>query len=317
VTLISIFNKALYKGQVNDALFNAQTPIGNGSQFYAPTNELAVLGCTEQYQICQPLTKKCTNLSGLYAVQNAVKRGDLGLSARQKATFSVVWEAAWGMVMQWTIRLLNDQVLLAQDWVFTAIASGSSSLPANQWQHESFNLHNLSLAMFQHRINQYASPETFEISPGVHADDNLDTPTDPDLLNLCKSQRVLSPRHYSVSVLGMAIILVFGTLLIILDQSLESIWFRFFNPRSGLAKRADWTQTGTMQLHRQTLEARGIGAWDRKNHDFPVMEMKGKTFAGLDAREEMIGQTEDDDKARYEVVAEEISLNERGMRSPR
>lgn len=219
------------------------------------------------------------------------------------------------MSMQWTIRLINERVLLAQNWAFTVIASGSSALPSNQWQQESFNLHNLSLAMFQHRINQYASPETFELSPGVRADANLDSPTDPNLLQLCKSQRVLSPRHYSVSVLGMAIILCVGTLLIILDQSVESFWFRYFNPRCGLAKMADWTQTGTMQLHRQTVEARGIGPWDRKNHDFPVMGVKGLTFIGLGAREEMIGQTQDDKKTEYEVVDEEISLEERGAQS--
>jgi hypothetical protein len=231
-------------------LFEAHVPVDGNSLFYAPTNELAVLGCTEQYQFCEPTTKKCTNLSGLYAVLNSVKRGDIGLTERQQSTFSFVWEAAWGMSMQWTIRLINERVLLAQNWAFTVMASGSSALPPNQWQKESFNLHNLSLAMFQHRINQYASPETFELSPGVRADADLDSPTDPNLLQICKSQRVLSPQHYSVSVLGMAIILCVGTLLIILDQSVESIWFRYFNPSSGLAKMADWTQTGTMQLHR-------------------------------------------------------------------
>jgi Na+-transporting methylmalonyl-CoA/oxaloacetate decarboxylase gamma subunit len=290
-------------------------PLNGSDQFYPPTNEFAVLGCTEQYQICEPLTKTCTDLTGLYAVQNAVERGNIGLSKRQQATFSVVWEAAWGMVMQWTMKLLNDRVLLAQNWAFTAVATGSSTLPPNQWQQEAFNLHNLSLAMFQHRINQYAAPETFEIAPGVRADRYLDTPTDPDLLAICYRQRVLSARHYSVSVLGMAIILIVGSLLIILDQSMEALWFHFFKARSGLAKRAEWTQTGTMQLHRQTLEARGIGSWYRKNHDFPVMEIKGRTFTGLGAREELIGQTQDSEKAQYEVVAEEITLSERGPRS--
>ncbi|KAH5522543.1 hypothetical protein HBI23_104690 [Parastagonospora nodorum] len=315
VILISIFNKAVYKGKVSDPLFEAHVPVEGNSQFYAPTNELAVLGCTEQYQFCQPMTQKCTNLSGLYAVLNAVNRGDIGLTGRQRSTFSVVWEAAWGMSMQWTIRLINERVLLAQNWAFTVIASGSSALPPNQWQQESSNLHNLSLAVFQHRINQYASPENFELSPGVRADANLDSPTDPNLLQLCKSQRVLSPRHYSVSVLGMAIILSVGTLLIILDQSVESIWFRYFNPRCGLAKMAEWTQTGTMQLHRQTVEARGIGPWDRKNHDFPVIGSKGMTFIGLGAREEMIGQTKDDNKTQYELMEEEISLDERSAQS--
>jgi hypothetical protein len=312
VTLISVFNKAVYKGKVDDALFNAQVPADNSKQFYAPTNDFAVLGCTEQYQFCDPKTKKCTALSGLYAVQNAVERGDIPLSRKQKATFSVLWESAWGMAMQWTIKLLNSRVLLAQDWVFTAIAVGSSALPADQWQLESFNLHNLSLAMFQHRINQYASPDTFELAPGVGADEQLVTPTDPDMLDICQRQRVLSAKHYSVSVLGMAIILSIGSFLIMIDQSMEMLWFRYFNAEGRLAKRAEWTQTGTLQLHRQALEARGVGNWDRKNRDFPVIERKGETFVGLGEREEMIGQMQENGKAPYTVVTmEEGSLNER------
>jgi hypothetical protein len=33
--------------------------------------------------------------------------------------FSVLWDAAWTMVLQWSARLLNSHLLLAQDWVFS------------------------------------------------------------------------------------------------------------------------------------------------------------------------------------------------------
>jgi Na+-transporting methylmalonyl-CoA/oxaloacetate decarboxylase gamma subunit len=136
------------------------------------------------------------------------------------------------------------------------------------------------------------------------------------MLELCQRQRVLSAKHYSVSVLGMAIILSIGSLLIMIDQSMEALWFRYFNAAGRLAKRAEWTQTGTLQLHRQALEARGVGNWDRKNRDFPVIERKGETFVGLGEREEMIGQMQENGKAPYTVVTtEESSLNERDKKS--
>jgi hypothetical protein len=288
--------------------------LDDSKQFYAPTNDFAVLGCTEQYQFCEPQSQKCTDLGGIYAVQKAIKRGDLTLSDRQQAIFSIMWEAAWGIAWQWTIKLLKSRVLLAQDWVFTVVASGSSALPPKQWQQESFNLHNLSLALFQHRVNQYSSPDRFEVSPGKRADDHLDTPTDPNMLALCRRQRVLSAQHYSVSVLGMALILSIGSILILLDQSLETLWFQFFNPQSRLAKRAEWTQTGTLQLHRQALEARSIGPWDRKNQEFPILDSKDKAFTGLGAREEMIGETQDDAKAQYHIVTDEVPLKRLGSR---
>ncbi|KAH7077333.1 hypothetical protein FB567DRAFT_451564 [Paraphoma chrysanthemicola] len=317
VTLLSIFNQAIYTAKVDDALFNAQNASSKNSQFYTATHDLSVLACMEQYQFCNPRTDKCTNLTGLYATQDAVNNGGLELSGRQQAAFKILWQAGWAMALQWTAKLMNSRVLLAQDWVFTTTATGSGPLQSDQWQRESFNLHNLSLAVFQHRLNQYAAPETFQLSSNLNAADHLDVPTDPDMLDLCKRQRILTSKYYNVSVLGMSIILAVGTLLIIVSQVVEKIWFGYFNPESRLSKQADWTQTGTLQLHRQALEARGIGSWDRKNQDFPVMDAPGTTFIGLGAREERIGQMQEDDKSPYHLVTGEVSTDEKqGFRSP-
>jgi hypothetical protein len=220
------------------------------------------------------------------------------------------------MVLQWTTRLLNRQLLLAQDWVFAANAFGSSSLASGQWQRETHHIHNLSLSLFQHRIDRFSSPDTFELRPGLNALEQIDVPTNPYILDLCKRQRILSARHYSVSVLGMTIILSVGGLLIILDNSIEWLWSRYISTRYQLAKRAEWSQTSTLNLHRQALEARGIGPWERKYNDFPVMEANHKSFKGLSEREEEIGETQGEDKMRLSVMSEEVPLSERGAISP-
>jgi hypothetical protein len=170
--------------------------------------------------------------------------------------------------------------------------------------------------MFQHRIDRHSSPDTFELRPGLNALEQLDVPTDLDILDLCKRQRILSARHYSVSVLGMAIILVVGSLLITLDQTIETLWFRYFQAGYQLAKRAEWSQTSTLNLHRQALEARGIGPWERKNHDFPVMEARHKTFTGLSDREGWIGgDVQDEKKMDYQVVDDQAPPSAQGLRS--
>ncbi|KAH8731499.1 hypothetical protein GQ44DRAFT_604872 [Phaeosphaeriaceae sp. PMI808] len=308
VTLLSIFNKARYNGKVDDALFNAQVPIDGGEQWFSPTTDLDILGCTEQYQFCNTQKQKCTNLTGLYATQNSINRGDLALSKRQMATFSVMWQAGWAMSLQWAVKILSSRVLLAQEWLFTSTSIGSSWLPGDQWQQEAFNIHNLSLSIFQHRVNQHSTPETFEIRQGVNASKLIDTPTDPDVLALCERQRILSGRHYSVSVLGMAIILCVGSLLVITDQAIEAVWARFFTAPWQLEKREEWTQTGTLQLHRQALEARGIGTWDRTNRDFPVIEAKGKIFTTQSRPNEESDRTFDH-KSGYHAVTNEIPLH--------
>jgi hypothetical protein len=138
-------------------------------------------------------------------------------------------------------------------------------------------------------------------------------PTDFWEKDLCKRQRVQTSAYYSVSVFGMAVILSIGTILILLDQSLEKLWFAYLNPRSGIAKQAEWTQTGMLQLHRQAVEARGIGPWDRKNTDVPVMETC-TTFPGLGVREERIGENTEveREKVPYQLVTGEVVQDEYG-----
>ena len=285
VTLISVFSRAEYTGNSTDPIFNAMNVTLKSSQLYTITKDLSFLGCTEQYQLCNVGNSRCTALTGLYGVRQAVQNGELELNGIQGATFNLVWKSAWSMAMQWTLLLLADSVLLARDWVFAVRSVTSSGLPPDQWQQESYNLHNLSLAIFQRRINEYASPENFEIRPNVNSFDQLIKPTDPNMIALCGVQKIRSAGHYSFSVLGMTIILVIGTFMILLDWFLVQyiFWFRALTHHR-LAKKADWQSTGALQLHRQALEARGVGPWDsRGNYQFPALTRRCQTFASVGA----------------------------------
>ena len=123
---------------MDDPLFSAHNQSAWNGNFSTPTADLSVLGCTEQYQFCNTEKSKCTELSGLYSVLHAVENGDLGFSPQQTATFKIVWKAAWSMVLQWTTTVLDDSVLLAQDFIFTTKSMTSSPLPDTQWQEESY-----------------------------------------------------------------------------------------------------------------------------------------------------------------------------------
>jgi hypothetical protein len=282
VTLISIFNKARYIGQTDDLLFNAQNQSSGKGEFATATYDLAVLGCTEQYQFCNVVGGKCTDLTGLYGVRYAIDKGDLALSSRQNATENIMWKAAWSMALQWACEILAGNLLLAQDWVFTGQSTTSSALPVDQWQLESENLHNLSLAVLQRRVHEFAAPEHFQIRPNLSSIAMVEKPKDPVLLEVCNQQKTRSAEHYSVSVLGMTVILCVGGVLILLDWIFikQILWFRSFTHKR-LAKQADWTTGGTLQLHRLALEARGVRDWDVKHYEAPRLTEKGKMFRGL------------------------------------
>ncbi|KAH7128804.1 hypothetical protein B0J11DRAFT_578975 [Dendryphion nanum] len=285
VTLVGIVNTAEYTGINDDPIFRAQR-VSNSSEInFLPNNDLGVLGCTEQYQFCKTngaINGSCTALTGLYAAGNAIERGDLNLSKRQMAVYRVLRKAAWAMSHQWAFRVLNSDVLLAQDWVFTSRASSSSSLPKDQWYAESWNLHNLSLAVFQRRVNEYAQPENFQIRPDESSWAQIIPETDPDMLALCSAQRIRSTAHYSVSVVGMSVILIVGSFLVLLDWIIvqQIFWFRSFS-HIRMSKKQEWMNTGTLQLYRQTMETRGVGPWDTKDYEFPTLVARGRTFTGL------------------------------------
>jgi hypothetical protein len=282
VTLISIFNKVNYVGHTDDLLFNAQKQSNLSTEFSVATNDLAVLGCTEQYQFCNTADGKCTELTGLYGIRHAVDRGDLALSPRQAAAENIMWKASWSMALQWACKVLGGNLLLAQDWVFTGQSTTSSALPVDQWQLESENLHNLSLAVLQRRVHEFAAPEHFQIRPDISSIDHIETPTDPYLIRSCDQQKTRSSQHYSVSVLGMTIIIGVGSFLILLDWIFikQILWFRSFTHKR-LAKQADWTIGGTLQLHRLALEARGVRGWDVRHYEAPRLVEKWSMFRGL------------------------------------
>ncbi|KAF1976479.1 hypothetical protein BU23DRAFT_455728 [Bimuria novae-zelandiae CBS 107.79] len=325
VTLISIFSKAKYTDVVNDPLFHAHnnsfTTGTNGKNFSTPTTDLSVLGCTEQYQFCNTANGKCTELTGLYRVLKTVEDGDLELSPQQAATFRVVWKAAWSMVLQWATTILDNSLLLAQDFVFTMKSTTSSPLPDAQWIQEAHNLHNLSLAVLQRRVNEFSSPENFDIRPNLNSLEQMDTPTDVYELNICQHQKIRSTAHVSVSVLGMCIVLGVGSILILLDWTLiqQIFWFRSVT-HLRQAKKADWMATGTLQLHRQALEARAIGPWNLGDYLFPVLAERGRIFLGLGVRPDPPGHSSVQDEGsdynsrtaynggKYAAVSEEIIL---------
>ncbi|KAF2870699.1 hypothetical protein BDV95DRAFT_496063 [Massariosphaeria phaeospora] len=283
VTLMSIFNKAVYAGNNSDALFKAETPVPNRPEGFparfTASNDLAVLGCTEQYEFCNAGTQKCTGLAGVYAIKAALDSNVLGLNPRQNATSNLMWKGTWAMALQWAAEILSDDLLLARDWVFTTQSTQSSALPDNQWQLEAANLHNLSLATFQRRINDYASPESFQIRPDANSLDDIQPETDRYMRALCGAQKIRSNDHYSVSVLGMLIILCVGSAIILLDLSLEHIFFFRTVGFAPLSKKHDWENTGVLQLHRLVLETRGVGPWggDPAN---PVLEDQHRKFEG-------------------------------------
>ncbi len=106
-------------------------------------------------------------------------------------------------------------------------------------------------------------------------------------LSALSLQKIRSRAFTSFSVLGLAIVLGVGGLLIVLATALESLT-DFVLKRVGrrIYPRLEWSANGTLQLQRLAHEALGYGgAWACATDAVPVTRCAGEPLAVLDVQD--------------------------------
>ena len=76
----------IYTNPVLDPIFSATTalPFTNNLTMWSPDRNVSVLGCIDQYRICNSDRRACTPLGGVVALSNAITK--IGLNDAQLAT---------------------------------------------------------------------------------------------------------------------------------------------------------------------------------------------------------------------------------------
>jgi hypothetical protein len=76
----------IYTKPVHDPMFAATTAIhySDNDTIWVPDQNVSVLGCIDQYRICNSDRRECTPLSGVIDLYNAITR--IGLNDAQSAT---------------------------------------------------------------------------------------------------------------------------------------------------------------------------------------------------------------------------------------
>lgn len=232
-----------------------------------PSKIQSVLACTEQYQFCN--RDKCTPLTGLFSV-NATADTDLGFNKHQLATYKILWKAVHDSRLQSVIFMLKSKALVAPDFLWGQNFI-SSRLDDDQWEIEVRNLQNVSFALTQRRVVEYASPPKIEIRPGVSSTEYIKRPETADDLKMCGHVKIRSTAFSSFSVLGLCIILVGGTIIILLNCWLSDLvhWV-MKSTGKGQYQRLEWIEGETLQLQRMAFEGRGITDWKGKDACVPV-----------------------------------------------
>ena len=255
-------NDILYGAEVDDPWYAAHQPLGrpvhsgvtSGTvQYFLADEPAAVLGCKMQYQVCdaEPSpNRNCTRPGGVVDVD-----------------FSrIIHDDKRGKVMSWVLGAPKSVLGIVTSLKASSLSSRFSlqessqiPLPSNQWQLDVQNWHNIVLAALQGGVI-----------------DSATGPNDPNMLKyfwkrpdsdeanyLCKNQKILSTAYTNFSVLGLILVLVLGSIIVLLDYTLESI-IVFVESRRNVYKysRLEWFTNEVLETQRLAHEELGVATWE-------------------------------------------------------
>ncbi len=308
--------------ETNDPWYSAHRPgrlrtnsISNISEpSFLADDLVSVLGCTMQMQLCNP--NLATNSSSPQGQCNPLRgmadftfpRYDLWAASPSRQRF-VKWLdnvmglglfTASGIFDRLGAAALTSRYLLADNY--------QGPLPDNQWQREVEFWVGASLASIQGSLVEAAngpSPEmmSFKVAPNSSEEwlacrnqvcgSAVDLPQTGQADRGRAYKKIISTRYSSFSVLGIALTLAIGGIIMILDIALEPLlscvdrrW------RGGKTRgsrhaftRLEWRANATLQLQRMAHEHAGMGTWSNAAGANPVT-LSNQTLALLDVSDE-------------------------------
>ncbi|KAF7507093.1 hypothetical protein GJ744_010906 [Endocarpon pusillum] len=251
-------NSMLYSVPVDDPVFSAHVVSGfsvrvSDSQqlvYYEADTFVSFIACAEQHQICHG--DACTPLSA----HSVVFSQSQGLTILQEA---ISQRIAFATTFTGVAQVINGRSGTALRALETAQMTQQVSLPANQWQIELSSWFNTGLVILQSVLRDYANPRN--LGPGNY----VRAPKTPAEVAMCSMQKTQATYGtISFSVLGLAIILVVGAIVLVISCIFETV-ASFI----GLKSYQNWILDDKLQLQRMVFEGRGV-SWLNTQGPIPV-----------------------------------------------
>lgn len=283
-----------YADVVDDPWFSAHKP-GPGmrnsvTNFTRPTyyrDELVtVMGCSMQTQICNANRQDeegCTPLRGM--ADDTFDRYGPWETERQKALIKRA-DDIFGLGL-FTISGIVDHLGLSSLVARHGLSNNvQGPLPTNQWQREVEHWVTSSLTSVQGSFVEAANGPTDVMMSFKQ------TPNGTEEEQLCRSQKIVSTRYLSFSLLGVCVIVILGGIFMILDFAIEPLVSYFERRRrnknpdpEGAYARLEWSANAILQLQRMAHEQVGLGTWSNTAGVNPVT-LSNEKLAVLDITNE-------------------------------
>ncbi|GAM88997.1 hypothetical protein ANO11243_070310 [Dothideomycetidae sp. 11243] len=295
VTLILIApNSLLFTVENTDPVFSAtrfaknQTVGDYTVTYFRATYDFSIIGCTEQYQVCQQDGSGCTPLGGSYVLNSTAQEYEF--SATQLNIISRMSNTAQLLLpLSYQIGFRGPSALRVteQQWM-----GAIGPLQTNQWMAEVIGWCQTSLAILQQSVLDYVAQPADRFNGHY-----LETPSDAISRELCYAQMVkVTGGTVSFSAASLGLVIGFGSLVILVAFTIVPV--TSFVQRKILKsynfKRLQWIIEGRLQLQRQMYEAAGLGGeWKKPKSTIPITAETVKFGGGgdLDAEHPSVLQT--------------------------
>ena len=253
-----------------DPFYAATTPSGlndtsgfSNFTYYISDRWVNALACTDQHQYCNPTNKQCTALNSYSLTHKALDENEVGFNEAQLVTMLRLDSLAQFLTTYYSVNSRGAYALRASETLDNLV---NIALPNNQWMMEVSSWFAVSMAKLQQKVVQYATgpgyiPEGMTLSRPVKLQEKQ-----------CKSQIGRSAAGTtSFSVLGVAIILIVGAILIPTSLILPSaVGLLRRLSRWKQYKSLQWAVDSKFQLQRLAFEEAGQGQWSGGADSVPL-----------------------------------------------
>ena len=216
-----------------------------------------------EHQYCNPTNRQCTPLTSSTLAGKALLKSNIGLNQDQSVTALRIYPITAFLGTYNSVSSRGANALRASETVDELV---QIQLPNTQWMTEVNTWFAVSMAKLQQKIIEYAA------GPGSIPDGLYVAPPLPIQEKMCKTQVVRSFNGTtSFSVLGLAIILIVGSLLIsislVLPLLVGALRHVFkWKKHKGL----QWKIDSKLQMQRLAYEEAGQGSWTGGASSVPV-----------------------------------------------
>jgi hypothetical protein len=260
-----------YAKPVNDPWFEAKWPLPweynvavndfKNVTVYGPKFPISTVGCAMQYQWCDPSTgpnATCTELTGF---TRSVRQADKMIKPeKQRVTLKRMRDilVSSGDFLN-IITAITGSVLLINKFGYFQMAAPKD----DQWIQELSHMFGTLLTNMQIRNYRFTGGYTSAL--------NVDPVIQPPVANetwMCDAQLVRRSDYQSLSVLGLALICGLGSLIVVINLSLDSIvgWYQKRYKKREYATH-EWELLEAETLQKQLYKSHGM---DLREEDVSV-----------------------------------------------